>query len=95
MTLFELRGFEAAYGHWVAREDPPRPVRYKVVDWAFTRQDDPYAGFKREVDMPNYWSGTIPGTLHGTGQVVVCTYWIYENERLVKIDMIATLNTGI
>ena len=45
--------------------------------------------------MPNYWSGTVPGTLHGTGQVVVCTYWIYEEQRLVKVDMIATLDTTI
>ena len=41
MNLFELAGFKAAYAHWVALEQPSRQLRYVVVDWVFTRQDDP------------------------------------------------------
>ncbi|GAA2308802.1 hypothetical protein GCM10010149_68650 [Nonomuraea roseoviolacea subsp. roseoviolacea] len=60
-----------------------------VTRWIMNRCADPYAGARREGE--NLWFASIPGTLHG-GQVVCCSYWIYETRRTVRCNQISTLN---
>lgn len=92
---WELAGFEDAFERWVNLEEPAPELRIRVVNWMFTRREDPYEGMIRESSFPNLWYGEVSGSLHGTGQVVVCTMWIEESTRTVRCDMIATLNPPI
>ncbi|MGH3975205.1 MAG: hypothetical protein ACRDS9_18025, partial [Pseudonocardiaceae bacterium] len=55
-----------------------------VMAWILTRYDDPYQGVRRERDLPNLWFGRVPNSYHGSGQVVICSYWIEEFSHTVR-----------
>ena len=89
-----LEDFEARLDQWIEVESPADNLRILVTAWVLSRFDDPYAGVHREPDFGNLWFGPVPGSVH-EGRVVVCSYWIYEAERTVRCDSIATLNLPI
>jgi hypothetical protein len=86
-------GFDDCIQTWDDLEHPPDDLRSWVVEWIFTRLDDPYqGGVKREPGFPNLWWGVVPGTLHGGGMVVVCSYWVLETEHVVRCESLASLS---
>lgn len=85
-------GFEGCIQAWDDREQPPDDLRAWVVEWIFTRLDDPYQGVKREPGFPNLWWGVVPGSLHGSNMVVVCSYWIVETSHVVRCESLASLS---
>ncbi|HEV2888170.1 MAG TPA: hypothetical protein VGX49_14755 [Jatrophihabitans sp.] len=95
MTLppfWRLDDFGLRFDTWADEQKPDANLRKPVLDWTFTRFDDPYAGFRRMVEVgPNYWWGQVPGTIHN-GSVVVCGYWVFEESRRVRCDSFATLS---
>lgn len=94
-TPYRLDGFLEAFDAWVHLEVPSTDLRIAVLAWVQSRSEKPYEGMRREVDFENLWFGTVPQTAHGSGQVVVCSYWIFERERLLRCDQFATLNAPI
>lgn len=68
--------------------------RYAVLDWMISRGTDPYAGARREDVAENYWLAKIPQTFHD-GQMVVCTFYVYEETRTVRCDMLVTLSLPV
>ena len=57
-------------------------MRAVVLDWIFTRAEDPYQGVQRQTDFENLWFGAVPRTQRGW-EVVVCSYWIEESAQAV------------
>lgn len=90
---YTLQGFKEWMEIW-EKNEPISAVstdrRIAVLAWMVSRGADPYAGARREDVAPNCWLAKIPGTFHG-GQMVVCTYFIYEETRTVRCDMLTTL----
>lgn len=84
--------FETCIQTWDELEHPPDDLRLWVVEWIFTRLDDPYQGVKREPGFANLWWGVVPGTLHDDGMVVVCSYWIVEETHVVRCESVASLS---
>lgn len=90
--FWRLDNFGLRFDAWAADQDPGDELRRVVLEWVFTRYDDPYAGLRRMVDVgPNFWWGPVPGTIRN-GAVVVCGYWIFEEDRSVRCDSFATLS---
>lgn len=98
MTLpqfWTLEAFTERFAMWVERENPSRDVRRVVGAWIVGRYENPYEGVRRNAEIgANYWWGPVPGSEHA-GTVVAVTYWIFEDRRLVRCDMISTLNAPI
>jgi len=92
VSEWTLENFVDALDRWIDRESPPQDLRNFVTAWVFSRYDDPYQGVRREPGFANLWFGQVPGSQHGNGQVVACSYWIMELERVVRCDSFATLN---
>jgi hypothetical protein len=91
-AFWRLDGFGRHFDIWAEEQSPDQVLRRIVLEWIFTRYDDPYAGFKRKREVgPNFWWGPVPGTIHN-GAVVVCGYWIFEEDRRVRCDNFATLS---
>lgn len=63
-----------------------------MVEWIFSRLDDPYQGVKREPGFPNLWWGVVPGTSHDGDKVVVCSYWVAESEHVVRCESLASIS---
>lgn len=79
---------------WIKREDPGDDLRLIVTAWVFAR-DDPYLGMRREPAIENLWFGAIPDSDDGAGHVVTCSYWIFEQWRVVRCNSFATLSQPI
>ncbi|MDN5916948.1 MAG: hypothetical protein L0I76_17890 [Pseudonocardia sp.] len=77
---------------WILREDPSEDISLIVLPWIMSRTDDPYLGVRREQTLDNLWFGAIPGSEDGNGQVVACSYWLFERERVVRCNSIASLS---
>lgn len=90
--LWVPEGFEACLQTWDDVARPPDDLRSWVVEWIFTRLDDPYLGVRREAGFPNLWWGVVPGTLHGDGMVVACSYWVVEASHVVRCESLASLS---
>jgi hypothetical protein len=76
-------------------ENPSLDLRILVTEWVVGRADDPYTGVTRRLEIaPNFWFGVVPGSREGD-RVVMCSYWIDEEARSVRCDMIATLGLPI
>ena len=91
-SFWRLDDFGIRFDLWADEQGPSEALRRIVLDWTFSRYDDPYAGFSRKVEVgPNFWWGPVPGTIHN-GSVVVCGYWIFEEDRRVRCDNFATLS---
>ena len=85
-------GFDECLQRWDELEKPPDDLRSWVVEWSFTRLDDPYQGVRREPGFANLWWGVVPGTLHEGDKVVVCSYWVVESIHVVRCESLATLS---
>lgn len=94
---YTLKGFKEWLEIW-EKTEPSSAVstdlRIAVLDWIISRGGDPYAGARRENGAPNQWLAKIPRTFHG-GQWVVCTFYIYEETKTVRCDMLTTLSPPI
>ena len=88
---WKLEGFLDRLDAWIAHESPTEDLRYIVTEWILTRFENPYQGVRRDGDLPNLWFGRVPDSHDGTGQVVVCSYWIEESKHTVRCDNFATL----
>ena len=95
MTPYQREGFLEAFDEWVDLEGPSTDLRIAVLAWIQTRSEIPYEGVRRQAELDHLWFGAVPGTLHGFGQVVVCSYWIFEAEHRIRCDRFATLSTPI
>lgn len=91
---YELRGFLEAHEDWVTREDPSTDLSYLVLEWVFSRAEDPYQGARREPGFDNLWLAPVPRTRHD-GRIVVCSFWIEEQAGAVRCDIIASLSPPI
>ena len=94
LAAWSLANFLPELDRWVAQEQPSDELRRQVIDWIFSRYDDPYQGVRREPDFENLWFGAVPGTRRA-GRLVACSYFIYETSRTVACDSFATLTWPI
>lgn len=92
---WQLIGFIEVLDRWISVEDPSAELRLIVTGWLVTRFDDPHQGMRREQGFDNLWFGPIPGSRHGRGAVVVCSYWIDEKAHTVSFNDISTLNLPV
>jgi hypothetical protein len=88
--FWRLENFDVRLDAWIANESPDEDLRIIVTEWVIGRFDNPYTDVSREAEFPNLWFGAIPDSQHGD-RVVVCSYWVLEDERLVRCDQIASL----
>ncbi len=95
LNFWQLNGFEDALDRWISLDDPSLDLRFLVTEWVLGRADDPYVGASRRLEIAsNYWLAVVPESQEGD-RVVTCTYWIDEQVRSVRCDMIATLSRPI
>ena len=90
-ALWRLERFLSEFDAWTEREHPSDDLRVLVTEWMVGRQDDPYRGVRREPGFENLWYGAVPDSNDGAGHVVVCSYWIFEAQRLLRCNSFATL----
>ncbi|MFI1194160.1 hypothetical protein ACH4T9_12995 [Micromonospora sp. NPDC020750] len=89
--LWQLRGFEQHLDIWIATEQPDQDLINLVTAWVLSRFEDPYQGVRRELGFDNLWWGHIPLSLRD-GTVVVCSYFVHEQDRALKCNSIAPLS---
>lgn len=92
--FWATEGFEDRYDAWVESEQPGHEHSRLVLRWLLELADDPYRGVRETSFAPNYWRASIPGSMLLTpdGQTVVSAFWyIREDDRVVRLDMLATL----
>ena len=90
-TRWRLDGFDERYQEWLDQEHPDHSLGTLVLNWLFTRMEDPYEGVTRESGFPNLWWGGVPFSGHGDDQVVVVVYWVNESTHSLRCDRIASL----
>lgn len=90
MVDWELEGFLDGLDAWIAQETTDGTLRIVVTEWVLGRVNDPYQGVQREPGFPNLWFGVVPGSWRD-GEVVVCSYFIFEEQHIVRCDSFATL----
>ena len=73
-------------------EDVSTDLRFLILEWAFTRGDDPFAGVQREPGNDNLWHGTIPRSWDGKGHVIHCSYWVYVASNTVVCNSYGLLS---
>ena len=78
--FWQLEGLLELFEYWAASQHPSDELREIVVQWIFTRYNDPYEGVRREPMNPNLWYGQIPRTVRNDS-VVVCGYSIFATSR--------------
>lgn len=77
---------------WDSQERPEEDLRVRVTTWIMSRIDDPYQGVRREAGFDNLWFGVIPDSANLAGEVVVCSYFVWEREHSVVCSSIASLS---
>jgi hypothetical protein len=95
VTSYALDGFLEKLDEWDDQFLPRDDLRRAALVWLLTLAEHPYKGVKRAAGFDNLWYGAVPNTQHGEGHVVVCNYWIFESERLLRCDSFATLGLPI
>ncbi len=91
---WRLEAFEERLDAWIALEEPDDDLRLEVTAWVLTRFSSPYTGVRRAQGFDNLWFGAVPHS-EVRGEVVTCSYWIFEREALLRCDSIATLSLPI
>ena len=92
MTGWRLENFEECLDRWIDQDKPSGDLSLFVTGWLMSRLDDPYQGVLRADGFDNFWYGSVPGSEHGSYEVVVCSYFIEEDSRTVRCASIATLS---
>lgn len=92
---WEFRNFIECLDQWVTERQPDDDLRLIVTQWVMARHDDPYEGVRRAEGIPNLWFARIRDTYRPDGTMVTCTYWIFEEERIVRCDRIQPLSLPI
>lgn len=89
---WELEGFFERIDAWEEIQDPATvpDLRYHIFNWLLGRAEDPYQGVARQPGFDNLWQGFIPRT-HHRKCVVVGSYFIFERDRRIVCNSIATL----
>ncbi len=90
--LWTLRDFEERFDAWVAQESPSIDLRYIVLNWVFSRAENPFAGARRAEGFENLWFTVIPGSHNKSGAMVTCSYWIEVADHVVLCDIFGTLS---
>lgn len=90
--LYELQGFLAAFDDWIMHTEVSVHRRVQTYAWVMTRVEHPYEGARRE--GPDYWFATVPRTA-SEGQIVVCSFWIFEKSKTVKCDNFGILSLPV
>jgi hypothetical protein len=93
-STWELERFLEAFDEWCGLEAPDTELRTSVLAWVMTRAEDPYEGVQRQPGFANLWFGRIPQTQR-EWEMVVCSYWVFEQSHTVRCDIIATLNSPV
>lgn len=83
---WQLEGFLELFDVWVVQEDLQEygDLSLIVLSWIHARARNPYAGVRREPDLENLWTGKIIDSADNQGRVVVCSYFIYEDESRIR-----------
>ena len=95
MTPYILDNFLEKLDEWDGEFSPGNDLRRAVLLWLLTLAEHPFEGVKRAEGLENLWYRAVPKTEHGEGHVVVCSYWIFESQRLLRCDSFATLGLPI
>jgi hypothetical protein len=90
-TLWRIERFYDRLASWSQSQEPDRHLVAIVEEWIETRADTPHEGAMRNLDFPNLWVARIRHT-YQAGSAVFCSFWIFEEERLVRCDNFATLS---
>lgn len=88
---WRIDGFLERVEIWGDEQAASIDLRIVVTEWVFSRYDDPYAGARREEGFENLWYVVVPNSAHGNGDVVICSFWIDEEARVVRCDNVATV----
>lgn len=68
----------------------------RVLDWVFTRSEDPFLQARRVSGFTDYWQAVVPGAEHFDDHAeycaVVCTYWLDVAANEVQCDRVASLS---
>jgi hypothetical protein len=76
---------------WTEWEDPPDELRIHVTRWLFTRADDPLTDAKRVAGFEDLWIAVVPDSTHQGDRVVVCSYWLDQEQRTAQCDQFGSL----
>jgi hypothetical protein len=79
---------------WRNLEDPDAEVLAMVEEWIPTRKLNPFQGARIEREEDDLWFAHIPGSMRG-GSVVVCSFRVSRDEKLVRCDLFGTLSWPI
>jgi hypothetical protein len=94
-----LEDFLPRLDDWEAQEHPLDELRVRVLDWIFTRAENPYADARRVAGFADYWQAVIPSSAHFDDHAercaVVCLYWVDAGASRVRCDRIASLSLPI
>jgi hypothetical protein len=96
VTAGELRwateGFLDQIDAWARRGSPHPDLLLIVLPWVMERSEYPYRGVRREPGFDNLWFGGIAGSEDAEGRIVVCSYWVFDELRLLRCNSVATLS---
>lgn len=89
---WRLEGFLKEFDLWVERDPHADRFRLPVLSWIQSRMDDPYLDVQREAGFDNLWFGPIHTTLGVDGLVVAGSYFVFEQQRLLRCNSFSTLS---
>jgi hypothetical protein len=67
-SAWTLHRFIERFDDWTAREGPSVDLRYVVLNWIFSRSENPFAGARRQPGFENLWFAVIPDSQNGAGR---------------------------
>jgi hypothetical protein len=89
-SFSSIEGFGDVFDAWEAAENPSEALRETVLLWLAQCDDEPYVGMKRAPGALNRWWAPIPGMEDAEGNYMLCCYFIFDEERIVRCEKIAT-----
>ncbi len=92
--LWTLNLFDTYFDRWVQQDQPPDWLQATVLAWIPTRRLDPTRGARAEPGFADLWRIQIPGSSDGH-RAVLCSYWIFKADRLVRCDNYGWLSLPI
>lgn len=91
---WRLVEFIERFEMWAEREgvNVDTDLRIVVRSWLMSRMEDPFQGVRRVPGFDTLWSGVVPGSHDGRGNVVNCSYFVDVAARVVKCDNFGLLS---